>query len=260
MIDLSPNKLLGHALDPVAMLWMGMLLVAWKFWRLKAYKSSIAMYCLWIFLWCLGASPLSGWMLSRLETPYLRTEPLDLQGVDAAICLGGGMYAQPNERLSFTANDACDRYLTAFDLIETGDVQHLVIGGSDYRLRGKEISEGKLLQNWRERWHLTKGQMHLLSASYSTRDEAKRVADLMQEQGWKQVALVTSAWHMKRSLAVFKRYGIDAVPVGCDFQGTTSITKQFRWKLFPQSGRLESVHLYLHEVVGYGYYQLRGWI
>lgn len=260
MINLSLNKLLDDALDPLNMIWIILLLAAWRFWKLKAYKSSVGLFVVSVLVWSLGASPLSGLMLGSLERPYLKTNSSALENVDAVVCLGGGMYPQPAERLSFTVNESCDRYLTAFDLVETGVADHLVFGGSDYQIQGQGSSEGILLQQWRQRWNLNKGEIHLLSGSLSTRDEAARVGKLMQQKEWKKVALVTSAWHMERSLAVFKRYGVNAIPVGCDFQGTTSATRQYRWKLFPQSGRLQSAHVYIHEMVGYYYYQLRGWI
>lgn len=261
MINTGLNKLLDDALDPLTMIWFILLLAGWRFWKLKAYKSSAGLGAVSVLVWFLGASPLAGMILGSLERPYLETDSIALAGVDAAVCLGGGMYPQKAERLSFTASESCDRYLTAFDLIETGVVDHLMIGGSDYQIKGKPSSEGMLIQQWRQRWNLTKGEIHLLSGSLNTRDEAERVGKLMQEKGWEKVALVTSAWHMKRSLAVFAKYGVNAVPVGCDFIGMTSITKpDRRWKLFPQSGRLQSVHLYAHEIVGYYYYKWRGWI
>ena len=260
MIDLSLNKLLDDALNPLAMIWFILLLAAWRFWKLKAYKSSAGLGAVSVLVWFLGASPLAGMILGSLERPYLETDSSALDGVDAVVCLGGGMYPQEAERLSFTINESGDRYLTAFDLIETGVTENLVMGGSDYQIRGKPSSEGVLIQQWRQRWNMTKGTIHLLSDSLSTRDEAERVGRLMEEKGWRKVALVTSAWHMERSLDVFKRYGVNAIPVGCDFSGVTSTMKKDRWKIFPQSAKLQLVHFYLHEIVGYYYYKLRGWI
>ena len=260
MINLSLNKLLGDALDPLTMIWIILLLAARRFWKLKAYRSGIGMFIVWVLVWFLGASPLSGMILGSLESPYLKAEPSLLENVDAVVLLGGGMYPQPAERLSFTLNESGDRCLTAFDLIETGVANHLVIGGSDYRIQGKPSSEGMLLQQWRQRWDLNKGEIHLLDGSLTTRDEAEQVGRLMVEKEWEKVALVTSAWHMKRSLAVFKKYGVQAIPVGCDFIGTTTATRHYRWKVFPQSDRFQGLHFYLHEIIGYYYYRLRGWI
>ena len=94
----------------------------------------------------------------------------------------------------------------------------------------------------------------------SNGDEALRVRALMEEQAWEKVLLVTSAWHMRRSLAVFAHHGVQAQPVGCDFRGLTGASRKYGWRIFPQSGALETIHIYLHERVGFVYYQLRGWI
>ena len=151
MINFNLNKLVDDTLDPLTMIWFILLLAVWRFWKLKAYKSSAAFFGAWVLVWFLGASPLSGSILASLERPFFKVDSKALDGVDAVVCLGGGMYPMSAERLSFTTNESGDRYLTAFDLIETGVADQLVIGGSDYQLQGKPISEGMLIQQWRQR-------------------------------------------------------------------------------------------------------------
>ena len=260
MINLSPNKLFGDALDPLSLLWVVLLLLAWGGWRRRERKTSVALFVLWVSIWLVAATPFSSLLLATLERPYLPMDRDALAEADAVICLGGGLYPQSSERLGFSANDACDRYLAAFDLMRTLQVEHLVIGGSDYRTGNQHSSEGLLLKAWAERWKLDFGRVHLLEGSLSTRDEALRVRALMEEQAWEKVLLVTSAWHMRRSLAVFAHHGVQAQPVGCDFRGLTGASRKYGWKIFPQSGALETIHFYLHERVGFVYYQLRGWI
>ncbi|MCH2379013.1 MAG: YdcF family protein, partial [Pedosphaera sp.] len=70
------------------------------------------------------------------------------------------------------------------------------------------------------------------------------------------IFLVTSAWHMPRARAVFESSGVRVIPVGCDFR---SIPKG-KLKVFPSSGRLESLQIFLQEKVGWMYYRSKGWI
>ena len=260
MIDLSLSKQLGEALDPLAILWIVLICIAWRFRKLNERKTSAAIFSLWILIWCLGATPLTGWLFSTLEQPYVIKDWGSLPKADALVCLGGGLYPQPAEVLGITANDAADRYLTAFDLVHSGKADNLVLGGSEYVINGEMTSEGKLLSQWRMRWGMDKGEVHFLSNSNTTRDEAVRVGELVKSKNWETIYLVTSAWHMRRAKAVFLNHDVKVRPIGCDLVGTTNATKKRSWKIFPQSGNFHRFHQFIHEIVGYKYYQFRGWI
>ena len=260
MIDLSLSKQFGEALDPLAILWMLLFCIALRFWKLKERKTSISIFLLWIFVWCLAGTPIPGVMLASLERPYQVHDWDALPKVDAVVCLGGGLYPQSAEVLGITANNSFDRYLTGFDLVHSGKADHLIFGGSDYIVDGVKTSEGHLLNQWKKRWGLNRGKVHFFENSFYTRDEALRVSELVKSKQWKTVYLVTSAWHMRRAEAVFLKHGVHVQPIGCDFQGLTKRNLKRSWKIFPQSGGLKMVHLYTHEMIGYYYYKLRGWI
>lgn len=91
MIDLSLNKQLGEALDPLALLWIVLFWIAWRFRKLKERKTSTAIFVLWILIWCFGSTPLADWLLAKLEQPYVITDWKALPKADAVICLGGGL-------------------------------------------------------------------------------------------------------------------------------------------------------------------------
>ncbi len=260
MNSFSMSKILGEALDPLAFIWLVLFCIAWRFQKLKQTKTSMMIFLLWLMVWCIGATPLTAWMLTKLEQPYTIRDWDSVSELDAVVCLGGGMFPHPSEVLGITANDAFDRYLTAIDLVQTGKANHLVFGGSDYLINGEVTSEGKLLNDWRKRWGLNAGEVHFLDNSSTTRDEALRVSELMDTKNWTSVYLVTSAWHMRRAEAVFLKHGVNVKPIGCDFKGLRNFSDKRQWKLFPQSGGFKSFHQFIHEIVGYHYYQLRGWI
>ena len=57
--------------------------------------------------------------------------------------------------------------------------------------------------------------------SRTTAEEARDIGALGRRRGWTRVLLVTSAFHMPRSLATFQqRSGLTVVPVACDYQLT----------------------------------------
>ena len=91
-----------------------------------------------------------------------------------------------------------------------------------------------------------------------TRDEAVNAAALAEQHGWKKIALVTSAWHMRRSKALFEQAGLEVVPVGADFPGTYALEHHWTFYPVPWYSGFRMAACYMHEQVGWVYYKLRG--
>lgn len=51
-----------------------------------------------------------------------------------------------------------------------------------------------------------------LGGVLNTREEAERSRELVERRGWKWVLLVTSAFHMGRAEATFRRAGVPVHP------------------------------------------------
>ena len=103
-------------------------------------------------------------------------------------------------------------------------------------------------------------QIVLLNYSINTKDEADHTKTLAKS-GWEEIILVTSASHMRRAEALFKKNGLKVVAVGSDFEGLSSLEADFRiYGIVPESDGFEKLYYYLHEQVGWLYYKLRGWI
>ena len=92
--------------------------------------------------------------------------------------------------------------------------------------------------------------------SQNTRDEAIVIKPMLARLGATRVVLVTSDFHMRRSMAVFRASGIDAVP---------AIARDPRaadpWNLWvvPTDSGLGMSRVIVHEVLGIVYYAARGW-
>ena len=85
---------------------------------------------------------------------------------------------------------------------------------------------------------------------------------LAAERGWKQILLVTSASHMRRAEAVFKKEGLRVIPVACNFEveGDDFKTVDGAFTPFPKLDGFVFLSRYLHEKIGWSLYRLRGWI
>jgi uncharacterized SAM-binding protein YcdF (DUF218 family) len=94
----------------------------------------------------------------------------------------------------------------------------------------------------------------LENVSKNTAEEAARVAPMI---GQERFLLVTSAFHMPRAVALFRKQGLDPIPSPSDYRvkvegGTPT------FGLYPQSGRLTQADIAMHEYVGMKWAKLRG--
>jgi uncharacterized SAM-binding protein YcdF (DUF218 family) len=91
-------------------------------------------------------------------------------------------------------------------------------------------------------------------ASRSTWENAQMSAALLREAGVERVLLVTHAWHMRRSLGVFRHFGLEA---------TAAPVRPLAWPrgrlgdFIPQPSGWQGSHHALHEWIGIAFYRLR---
>ncbi|MCK9229711.1 MAG: YdcF family protein [Syntrophales bacterium] len=102
---------------------------------------------------------------------------------------------------------------------------------------------------------------HMLTTDrvVNTAEEAAAVAALLDSMVWDRkrprVLLVTSAYHMRRSLLLFRRHGLEVVPFPVDFQVSPGKERTFLDYL-PQAEGLRQTGRALRELYGYWYYRL----
>ena len=103
--------------------------------------------------------------------------------------------------------------------------------------------------------------------SLNTRQNAVNVKKILDAQSLDSVLLVTSALHMRRSVAIFKRLGIDVIPAPTDYLVPTEIYQQVNstWQgrilsLFPDAEATSRFTVAVKEYVGFVIYWLRGWV
>ena len=99
----------------------------------------------------------------------------------------------------------------------------------------------------------------------TTAEEAQRINQLAADRGWKQLILVTSAFHMPRALASFRHQSdLKIIPVACDYRLAPQHQNQaFSWQellidLVPNSDSMKQTTQVLKEHLGLLVYKLRG--
>ncbi len=252
------------ATEPLGFCWLLLVLLTIWLWRRRDRGPSVVSAAIVLLLSLFGGTPLPWWLLSRLEAPYVGQVVADLPRVDAILMLGGGESASRVEPVGYNALHASDRFLTAVHLLDLDKSDRLVLGGGSSTFDGEEVLDSDaVLKWWRPR--LPSGtKIEVLPYSRNTFDEARSMIRLAEEHGWKRIALVTSAAHLGRAVALFRGSPLEVVPVGCDFDGTFHLRSDHAWRnawcVVPREEGFHAGGDWSHEGVGILVYRLRGWL
>jgi uncharacterized SAM-binding protein YcdF (DUF218 family) len=248
--------------EPIGALWSLMVLgVLWLIWR-RQWRSAVWLGVPATLIFLIGSTPLAEQLVASEERPWangMEKAKLSDAPADAVVALGGGARVSQHDVLGFAMDDGASRNLTAIQLVRWGKAKTLVLGGSWPMPDRPNVPSMGVVQDWVTSWGLAAGTVTNLGVCINTHDEAIAFRILAQDQGWLKVVLVTSALHMRRSVALFKKQGIDIVPVAADFQ-VQGVSQDLQFSLFPRQHRLFLMTLYLHEKIGWWVYRARGWV
>lgn len=247
--------------DPPAMVWLltvGVLL--WK--MVRGARSGRRRFVVWLLL--LLVLPLMevlrvpARLQASLEEPY-RNVPglaeLEMAGIDAVMGCGGVLGGSVPDLTGSDYHDCVDRFFTAVTVGKRLGCP-VVWGGGD----AGGVPESGRLRAMLELWGVEGVEFLGVGLCRDTRDEAVKSAALAGERGWRRVALVTSAWHMRRAEAAYRSAGLEVVPVACDFAGMAAVAADGRVPVLPSSEGMRAVYFWLTEMAGRVYYRWRGWL
>lgn len=243
-------------LRPVAFVWLltliGTGVLIWK----KQKLGAIILGTISLIMWLLGTN-LPKKFFNGLEKPYLSLDLNELPQADAMILLGGGHVPSKYDYSGFNFNDAGDRITTALMLAKETKVPVLVLGGAPYRSGGRRRNMADLLVDWAKE-QLPDTEIVVMGITANTYEEALEVKEMAAGRGWRDIVVVTSAYHMKRTEGCFNKVGVPIIPAPCDFQIRGDDPSG--WNPFPKERGYEFASRYVHEKIGWIIYRLRGWV
>ena len=182
--------------------------------------------------------------------------PLKTTGsYSCAIVLGGFSSANADGHGFF--NGSADRFIQGLRLYNTGKVSHILIsGGNGDLIKKNEFRESDWVRTQLQQMKVPDSCILIENRSRNTIENAAFSKVVLDKYHLKPpYVLVTSAFHMRRSLAIFKRTKIDVIPYSCNVMtGKASFSVD---QLIPDANPLTGWNLYVKEVVGLSVYQFK---
>ncbi len=197
------------------------------------------------------SSPILAWLLSYpLERAYPALKLQEIEEADAIVVLGG-MIAQPARSSSEPEFlRSVDRILAGIRLLKQAKAPYLVLAGASSLMHDTALPESLVLKNWLiKEQGLSLQKIIVEKQSRNTAENAKYFDRLAKERSWKNVLLVTSAYHIPRSMLYFSQTGLQIIPVPVDYMyhSKTFTPFSFPESLFPSLSSLAVSNLAFRE-------------
>jgi uncharacterized SAM-binding protein YcdF (DUF218 family) len=198
----------------------------------------------WCALWLLASPWCASALVRRVELP-----PTDLDaalaGVPpekaALVVLGGGLRdgdaVPPSERLDASSTA---RAIGAARVAREHAFGLVIVSGAPPEL-------GRGMADLLVQLGVDRARIALESRSSDTKENAVFSTAIARERGIEHVVVVTSAYHMRRALWLFRRAGVEAVPAPVDFFGRRAHDLD---SALPSSHALWVSALAVHEILG----------
>jgi uncharacterized SAM-binding protein YcdF (DUF218 family) len=204
----------------------------------------------------IGFSPLAYWLLLPLE---MRFPVPDLQNkkIDGVIVLGGAVQERQTAAHGHLAtNDAGERIFAMADLARRfPDAKIIYSGGPGYYTSAPR-AEAVIVQEHLASLGLAKDRILIEAESLNTYENAVLSKKLFAPQANETWLLVTSAWHMPRSVGIFRQVGWEVVPYPVDFRAAG--WQDFMRRFSTVSDGFQRAEFAVHEYIGLVVYRVTG--
>lgn len=238
------NKLAIFVVNPVSIA-IALAAVAY-FWRRRRCVF-LALAAVWLWFWA-SALPARwiGVSLEGADGAYPQREIADYPEADAIVELGGGMWGDPEVLRYPELTEAGDRAWFAGRLYKAGKAPLVIPTGS-----GSSDSDALFLKDY----GVPDDALVIDDEARNTEENAKFVLEKLKERGaGRRVLLVTSAWHMRRSVLMFEKYApeLEIFPAAADYTFTSGAGRGFSlWHLLPGTENLNRGVFLFKELLGY---------
>ena len=248
------NKIVGGCLNPLV---IGLVLVIvgglclWRSWRKAGFGLLIGSVA-WLWLW--STPMMYRWMGGALESEWPVVKAEDAPKADAIVLLGGGMGSNTNAYPYAEMWNGADRVWHAARLYKAGKAPLVIPTG-----RGEQESTVPLLRDL----GVPESAIVVEGEARNTEENARFVEKILEPRNTqntrKRVLLVTSAWHMRRSVLMYRKYApsLEIIPAAADYEATVNTSHPFCFKdIWPDTNALFANSYIFKEYLGYWGYRL----
>lgn len=148
--------------------------------------------------------------------PKPAADPAD---VTCMIILGGAFDNEINTaRGGMELNQSADRFVEALRLARNYPEARILISGGDGSISGTFEGEAQTAERFFSAFGISTDRLIKENTSRTTYENSLNTAELLKVQGLENCLLITSAFHMPRSVGLFRKAGITVTPWPVDYR------------------------------------------
>ncbi len=227
------SKVLTFLLQPSSALWLALVLgLVLREWVPRLRRAGLAISILSLAAFFLaGISPLANALILPLEERFPARTAASIKGPVAGIILLGG--AEDGwvsvGRGALAVNEAAERITETARLALAFPQAKIVVTGGVASLINKDAVGTHEIANFFEDLGVARDRLIAEIKSRNTHENATLTLPLIDLKPGDTWLLVTSAFHMPRSVGVFRKAGLDVVAYPVDFRvrGSEDLTRWF---------------------------------
>ncbi|GGA82134.1 hypothetical protein GCM10011491_06920 [Brucella endophytica] len=250
------SKIFWLFAQPVTLLLVGLLVsilaIALGYRRLALAFSGITA----IFLLLAGFTTLGSIMLQPLEDRF-PPRPALPERIDGVVVLGGYMEGEVNaSRGGHEVNRAADRVIETMRLARLYPEARIVVSGGEGTFFDASVADAISTRALFSDFGLTGDRFFFEEQSRNTLENAVYSRDVVKPKPGETWLLVTSAFHMPRSVGCFRQAGFPVIAWPVDY--STRTDTRFTFDLQNPSRNLTRVAVAMREWLGLAAYWLSG--
>lgn len=251
-IFFAASKLAGAFLFPLP---ASLLLLVFFAFRLPKFKYKVWVLVPTLLIWVASTDSFSQWLIRGLEEKHPPVRLETLENSDAILVLGGAVdnLALYEQQVQLTS--AAERMTDAVSLFQKRKAPRIVFTGGSGNLFFQTRKESDFALQFFQTLGVPTKAVFLENESRNTKENAEKTAELFRKNKWKSAILITSAFHMERSLLVFANTGIKLHPWPTDYRSRVKILTIDDF--IPSSQSLENTSIAWKERIGLFVYGFR---
>jgi len=184
--------------------------------------------------------------------------PSNAKPTKTVVVLGGyTSFDRGRQRMGF--NEAAERFVFPLQMLSSGKTNRLVLTGGSGNVFNRDYFESSAAKQFALKFGIADSQILIDDKSRNTWENAIETKKILDSLGIKEnVLLVTSAGHMRRSMACFKKAGVNFISYPVNFK--SHLDRKYSWDamLIPSAGNISKWDALIHEWIGYIAYKLTG--
>lgn len=196
------------------------------------------------------------WLSSNFAKMW-QQQPIEINSLPKSSCvivLGG--FGSPDQYGRGYFNSTCDRFIQTLKCYKAGKADKIIIAGGNGKKQKEDFREALWVKQQFVSVGVPDTAVIIEDQSMNTADNALNTKWITEKLGYQQpFILVTSATHMPRAQLIFKKAGVETVPLPSNYiAGRDVIT----WSsIIPEPDILNLWDVLIKEVVAYYIYKIK---